>query len=49
MNLLPSRIKPEHAPLEMLTQGWGLVSELVYLTSLLNSQGLMSDGPVAGQ
>ncbi len=25
------------------------VSELVYLTSLLNSQGLMSDGPVAGQ
>ncbi len=25
------------------------VSELVYLTSLLNSQGLMSDGPGAGQ
>ncbi len=25
------------------------VSELVYLTSLLNSQGLMSDGPVAEQ
>ncbi len=33
--------------LSMYTSEW--VSELVYVMSLLNSQGLMSDGPGAGQ